>query len=97
MTLEKCLRFLVTNDSLFSITMLAIKISEIPQEVTETVLKAALELEIKFGEFTCAWSENKTWMVQTDPAPELNYLDEVYKIGVSSALADYLIEIAGNT
>ncbi|MDD5426437.1 MAG: hypothetical protein PHN52_08150 [candidate division Zixibacteria bacterium] len=69
----------------------------VPEEVVTTALKAAGELDIKFGEVTCVYADHTTWLMGIDPSPDINNLENVHNLGVSSALADYLIDIAANT
>lgn len=69
----------------------------VPEEVVTTALKAAGELGIKFGEVTCIYANHTTWLMGIDPSPDINNLENVHNLGVSSALADYLIDIAANT
>ena len=73
-----------------------IRTSQVPREVTDTVLQVARELEIAFGEATCTWSDNGVWLHQIDLSPDLQFLEEAHRLRVSSALADYLIETANN-
>ena len=73
-----------------------IKTSEVPSDVIATALSAARDLSVKFGEVICTWSDNKVWITQIDPSPDLRSLKELFGLRVSSALADYLINTVCN-
>ncbi|MFZ5979859.1 MAG: hypothetical protein ACOYVF_04445 [Candidatus Zixiibacteriota bacterium] len=73
-----------------------IKTVEVPEPVVATVLKIASDVGIKFCESTVVNSEAGLWLSQIDTAPNFKNTEDINNLDVSSALADYLINIAGD-
>jgi len=72
------------------------ELGESSREVREIALKAAVDMNLVFGEVSVldAKEEQKVYIMHIDPSPDFYIFEEDYDLPISGRLAEYLVNIA---